>query len=186
MGGGRNRRPGPGPSAHPANGGRAQLHRHLRAHGSLPAAVLPLHPRHGGGGRRDGRGRGRARSQSGPARGLCGPNRRLCRGTAHRGRPRGEAAGQDRRPDRGRDHAQGHDRAISLAANLQSRAGHDALVPCRGRRGRADRLPMGGVARRDRDRHRGLGGQGVDRAGAWLHLRHQLPRGRFRCRGEGL
>ena len=72
------------------------------------------------------------------------------------------------------DHAQRHDRAISPAPDLQSRAGDDAAVPCGGGRRRADRLPMGGLARRHGDRHGRLGGQGADRPRAWLHPCHQL------------
>ncbi len=41
------------------------------------------------------------------------------------------------RRDRGGDHAQRHDRAISAAADLQGRPRHDAFVPCRCRRRRA-------------------------------------------------
>ena len=47
-----------------------------------------------------------------------GPDRRLCRRAADRGGSGGQAAVRYKRRDRCLDHAQGHDRAISPAADL--------------------------------------------------------------------
>ena len=50
----------------------------------------------------------------------------------------------------------------------------DALA-CRGRRRRADRMPMGVLDRRDDYRHGWLRGEGASREIEWLHACHQLP-----------
>ena len=63
---------------------------------------------------------------------------------------------------------------------------HDAVVPCRRRRRRPDRLPVGALARRHGDRHGRLRRQGADRPGAWLRPRHQYPRGGPGRQGQGL
>ena len=122
MGGGRGRRAWPRRGQDQADGDRAQLYRRLFRTGFYPQPSLPVHPRHGRRRRRHRGRRGRAGLKVGAPRRLCRADRRLCRGAADRGRPRGQDPAGDQRRDRGRDHAQGHDGAISAAADLQGRA----------------------------------------------------------------
>ena len=58
--------------------------------------------------------------------------------------------------NRRRHPAQGHDGAISASPDPSREGGRDHRVPCRGGRGRPDRLPMGQASWRHRDRHHHL------------------------------
>ena len=164
MGGGRGGRARSRRDQDQADGRRPQLYRRLYANWALSTGLASLHSGYGGRGRGHRNRRGRARPEGWAPRRLCGPVRGLCAGAHHPGGPRGQNPAWHLRRDRGGDHAKGHDRAISLAADLQGRARDHAAVPCRGGRRRAHRLPMGRFARRHRDRHRGLRRQGADRA----------------------
>ena len=82
--------------------------------------------------------------------------RRLRRRARAARRARGENSAEDRRQDRGRDDAEGHDRAISPPPHLQGEEGRHHSRPRRGGRRRPDPVPVGQGARRHRHRHRRL------------------------------
>ena len=108
----------------------------------------------GGRRRRGGRTRGQ-RAEAGRPRRLCRrADRRLCRGAGHAGRPPRSGARRHHRPAGGGDDAEGHDRLVSRAPHPSGQTRRDDPDPCRGRRGRPHRLPMGKASRRHRDRHR--------------------------------
>ena len=142
----------------------------------LYPAPLPLTPGHGGRRHRSRRS-ALASPTSHPASGSPMPARpigRLCRPARDAGRNPGAAARCDLVRHRGRDDAQGHDRAISAAPDLSGAARRPDPVPCRRRRGRADRRPVGQASGCGRHRHRQLAGQGRTRPRAWLRARHRL------------
>ncbi len=165
---------------------RRQFHRHLFPHGHVSLARrLAVRLRQRGGGRSH-RGRARRdRHQGRRPRRLYVGARGLC-GRAHAaGRPGGEAPGQDQLRAGRRHDAQGHDGAISAAADLQGAEGRQRAHPRRRRRRRADRLPMGEPSRRQRHRHRRLEGQGRARQEERRPPRHPLSRRGFRRQGQG-
>ncbi len=63
--------------------------------------------------------------------------------------------------------------------------GNDGADARRRRRRRPDPLPVGQCARRHRDRHRRIEGQGRDRESPWLPSHDPLPRRGFRRAREG-
>ena len=107
---------------------------------------------------------------------------RLCRGAQRAGRARRQAAGRHRRAHRGLDDGARHDRALPAARHLQGEARRHHRDPCRGRRRRPDRQPMGEASRRHRDRHRRQRRQGRGRPRPRLRPRAALRRFRAsRC-----
>ena len=161
--------PGPGRNPHPPPRLRRQLHRRLPSHRPVPAAAAARarhgRRRHRRGGRRrrhapEGR---RPRRLREPAAG------RLRHGARHAGEVRRQAARRDRLRDRRRDDAQGPDRAVPAAQDAaagRSAGGRLRAVPCRGRRRRPDRVPVGEGARPAADRHGRLDRQVRAGAGA--------------------
>ncbi len=71
------------------------------------------------------------------------------------------------------------------APDLQGAEGHERAHPCRRRRHRPHRLPVGELSRRQRDRHRRLEGQGGARQGQRLPPHHPLSRGGLPDQGQG-
>ena len=72
-----------------------------------------------------------------------------------------------------------------LRQTYEREAGRHDPVPCRGRRRRADRLPVGQAAGGDGDRHGRQSRQGGAGAGAWLRPRHPLQGRGFRRPRQG-
>ena len=75
-----------------------------------------------------------------------------------------------------------------LRETYRVQAGRHDPDPCRRRRRRADRVPMGQAPGRDRDRHGRQRGEGGARAGAWLRPSDRLRglrRARARDHGRG-
>ena len=123
--------------------------------GLYPAPQIAVHP-----GQRGRRRRDRARATASPAsrRATASPMSRasaaMPRSATCRGHGAREAAGRDFLRDRRGDDAEGPDGPVPAAAHLQGAAGRHDPDPCRGRRRRPDRVPVGQAPRRDRHRHR--------------------------------
>ena len=148
----------PGPSS--SQRGRAQLHRHLPTQRPLRAATAERARLRGApaSSRRSGPGS----AASSPATGSPMPADRSAPmpTSAYSGRPPGPGSRRHHRPASGRDDAEGHDGLVSGAPHPSGEARRDDPDPCRGRRGRPDRLPVGKASRRDRHRHRRRRGEG--------------------------
>ena len=119
-----------------------------------------VHSRRRGGGRGD-RGRpGRDRLQDGRPGRLC---RSLGGYAEERNMPAAivvKLPDGDLRRDGGGDDAEGPHGAISAAPHLQGESRRHDPVPCRGRRRRADRVPVGQAPGRDGHRHGRRQGEG--------------------------
>ena len=179
VGGRDDRRAGAGRGAGEARGDRDQLRRRLQSHRPLqdPAALYAR--------RRGCRHRGlrwprhHACETRRPGR-LFRAARLLRRGAHPAGRPADQDTRRDRLQDRRGDDAEGADGAVSPAPDLPGEEGRHDPLPRSRRRRRVDRRPVGEPSRRDRHRHRRVGGEGEARQGARLPSRHQLQDGELR------
>ena len=101
----------------------------------------------------------------------------------HAGRPARQTARRHHRPAGRGDDAEGHDGVVPDPPHPRGQTRRDDPDPCRGGRGRADRLPMGQASRRHRDRHGRRRRKGGARQGQWLRPPDQLPARGF-CRAR--